>query len=453
MFFFKKKSEKKSYNWRDLSFFNILCNDYKSTNNAKEFIDFFIDSCPVFTATSLITDAIISIDIVLKNKKTGDFIYEHEALKLLNNPNPFTDGQLFLKELASFYLLTGNNYLNVIGESKPIEINNINPQDITILAGQDGYPNEYNKNSNTNSAIYKRSTDKRFLDQRKNELLHLRGFNPKYSSTNLVGSSAFLGCQLEISQYILASIHNNSLLKNGARPSGMMTYKGSSELSQEQVDAIKNVLKTKLSGAKNAGEPAFLGGDFAWQQLSESMKDMDFPKLKQSVSESIYTALKIPLPMISPENMSFANMDASKYVFYDNAVLPVLKRILKFLSLKLLTRYKNTEGLEFSYDESSIEALESRKFENAKIASQTGVLTDNEVRTMIGYESINGGDVVYKPSNQLPVGQDINTTDNRDEPMAKSEFIRIMKEQKKQGGDRFYTDEYIELKVKEYYGN
>lgn len=157
--------------------------------------------------------------------------------------------------------------------------------------------------------------------------------------------------------------------------------------------------------------------------------------------------------MISPENMSFANMDASKYVFYDNAVLPVLKRILKFLSLKLLTRYKNTEGLEFSYDESAIEALESRKFENAKIASQTGVLTDNEVRTMIGYKSIDGGDVVYKPSNQLPVGQDVNTADNRDEPMAKSEFIRIMKEQKKQGGDRFYTDEYIELKVKEYYGN
>ena len=233
----------------------------------------------------------------------------------------------------------------------------------------------------------------------------------------------------------------------------MLTYKGSNDLSQDQIDSIKSVLKTKLSGAKNAGEPAFLGGDFMWQPLSESMKDMDFPKLKQSVSESIYTALKIPLPMISPENMSFANMDASKYVFYDNAVLPVLKRILKFLSLKLLTRYKNTEGLEFSFDESTIEALESRKFENARIASQTGVLSDNEIRAMIGYEAISGGDTIYKPSNQLPVGQDINTADNRDEPMAKAEFIRIMQEQKKQSGDRLYNDEYIELKVKEFYGN
>ena len=133
MLFFKKKPEKKSYDWRDLSFFNILCNDYKSTNNAKQFIDFFIDSCPVFTGTTLIADAISSIEIVLKDKKTGDFTYNHEALKLLNNPNPFTDGQLFLKELASFYLLTGNNYLNIIGETKPIEINNIIPQAIKFF--------------------------------------------------------------------------------------------------------------------------------------------------------------------------------------------------------------------------------------------------------------------------------------------------------------------------------
>ena len=72
---------------------------------------------------------------------------------------------------------------------------------------------------------------------------------------------------------------------------------------------------------------------------------------------------------------------------------------------------------------------------------------------MIGYEAISGGDTIYKPSNQLPVGQDINTADNRDEPMAKAEFIRIMQEQKKQSGDRSFTDEYIELKAKEFYGN
>ena len=44
-------------------------------------------------------------------------------------------------------------------------------------------------------------------------------------------------------------------------------------------------------------------------------------------------------------------MDASKYAYYDNAVIPILKRILKFLSAKLLSRYAGTEELEYSFDD------------------------------------------------------------------------------------------------------
>ena len=453
MLFFRKKPEKKSYDWRDLSFFNILCNDYKSTNNAKEFIDFFIDSCPVFTATKMIAEAIGSIDIVLKDKN-GDFTYEHDALKLLRNPNPFVDGQLFMQELASSYLLTGNSYINIIGEKKPVELNSINPQDIIIQQDtKDGYAGEYSWNSTNSNRIYVRNSDKRFIDSKKNELIHLRSYNPKFSSSNLIGISAFAGCQLEIQQYILASVHNYSLLKNQARPSGIITYKGNNELNQDQIDGLKDTIKNKLSGAKNAGEPAFLGGDFNWIQLSESTKDMDFPTLKKSVAEACYSAVKIPLPMISPDNMSFANMDASKYLFYDNAVLPILKRLLKFLSIKLLSRYPNAQGLEFYFDESAIEALEARKYENAKILSQIGKYTDNEIRSITGFEAIDGGDIIYRPANLIESGRDTYTEDNRDKPVAKSEFIKIMKAQQHQDGGKFYTNDYIELKAKEFYGN
>lgn len=446
--FFRK--EKKSYN--NWSFLNMLRGEYNQVNSPEEFIRFYIEACPVFTATKLIADAVSSIEIVLKDKD-GDYIYEHEALKLIRNPNPFTDGQLFMKELTSYYILTGNSYLNIIGEKKPVELNCYNPSDITIVAANDGYAGEYNYYSSSGSYTYERTQDKRFLDGRKNELAHLRDFNPRFSSTNLIGSSTFMGCQLEISQYILASVHNNSLLKNQARPSGIITYKGSNDLQQTQIDALKEVIKNKLSGARNAGEPAFLGGDFDWLQLSESVKDMDFPTLKKSVAESIYSAAKIPLPMISPDNMSFANMDASKYMFYDNAVLPTLKRILRFLTTKVLVRYPNAQGLEYSFDESAIEALEARKYDTAEKAAKIGVLSDNELRAMIGYEATTGGDGIYKPANLVQIGVDTYTEDNRNEPMGKSEFIKIMTEQKKLNGERLYSDDYIQLKAKEYYGN
>ena len=73
---------------------------------------------------------------------------------------------------------------------------------------------EYTVSTAINSTIYKRDAKKRFIDARQNELIHLRSFNPKFSSTNLVGCSAFIGCQLEIAQFVTASIHNYSLLKN-----------------------------------------------------------------------------------------------------------------------------------------------------------------------------------------------------------------------------------------------
>lgn len=459
MFFTRKKKEEKSSNSNDyavFSFIDDLINEGKTKTDIKEFINSYIEACPVFTATKLIADAISSINIVLRDKKTGDFIYNHKALNLLNNPNPFIDGQLFLNELASYYILTGNSYINIIGDKEPIEINNIKPQDIQIIPYNDGYAGQYSYSSFNSSSTYERKSNKKFFDKNNNEIIHLRSFNPKYSSTNLTGLSLFAGCELEINQYILVSLHNIALLRNGARPSGLLTYKGSNILTKEQADLVKETIKSKLSGAKNAGEVPFLGGDFSWQALSESIKDMDFGNLKNMIEQSIYKAVKIPLPLVNADNMTFSNLNSSTYIFYDNAVLPILKRILKFLSTNLLSRYKDAVNLEFYFDEASIECLQARKFENAKILGQIGVLSDNEIRSIIGYEAVNGGDAIYKPQNLIQVGQDTYIENNRNEPSTKSEkseFIRIMKKQQSQDGGRFYSDEYIELKATEFYGD
>jgi HK97 family phage portal protein len=429
---------------------DILCGGY-SHAEINSFIKFYFEACPVFTATKYIADAISAIPIILEDKK-GDFIYEHKVLNLLKNPNPFTDGSLFLKELSAFYVLTGNAYIDITGEKEPIELNIISPNCISIQAASDGYAEIYSRSSNSSNSQFIRQQDKRFIDKRGNEIIHLRDFNPNFS-TELTGASSFAGCQLEISQYVLTSIHNNALLNNGARPSGILTYKGN-DMSPEQAQGLKQIINEKLSGARNAGSPAFFSGDIQWQQISESMRDMDFPTLKKSVSEAIYSAVKIPLPMISPENMSFANMDASKYLFYDNAVLPIFKRILDFLTRKLLTRYKQTENLKFSFDLSSIEALENRKLESVKTLAEIGILSNNELRTIIGFEAISGGDTIYKPANSLPIGQDIYTEDNRDTPASKSEkaeYIKLMTSIRAINGERLYSDELIKKHLKTFY--
>jgi HK97 family phage portal protein len=255
-------------------------------------------------------------------------------------------------------------------------------------------------------------------------------FNPKYCNSNLYGTSDLAAVELEISQYILASIHNNSLLENQARPSGILTYKGAAnDITQDTVDSIKETLRSSLSGASNAGNATFLSGDFDWKQLSESIKDMDFATLKNQTATAVYNALKIPLPMVSPDNMTLANMETAKVNFYDNTILPLTRTIYDFLGSMLLERYPNSENLELTYDEACIEALEPRQVDNTLKLSQSGVLTVNEIRSQLGYEDLEGGDTLYQPMGLAPIASDVFTDDNRQTPsQEKTIFIKTMKE-------------------------
>jgi HK97 family phage portal protein len=443
---FIKKREEKSC--RQITLREVLQNEFTYNTSPRKFIGYYLENCPVFVATKLISDACSSIDILIKDTVTGEFIYEHPLLKLLKSPNPFKDGRLLMKEIAGFYIMTGNSYLNVIGNLDPVELDTIKPQLINIEANSsDGYAQSYSVNTDYGTT-YKRDQDNKFIDSSNNQLIHLKDLNPTDSSDNLLGLSTFVGCQLEISQYILASVHNNALLENGARPDGMMTYKGAEPLSDDQVVQIREILQAEFTGASNAGKSTFLNGEFNWTQLSQSVKDMDFATLKKSVAENVANAAKIPLPMISPDNMTLSNMDSAKYAFYDNAVLPVFKQILSFLTQDVLSRYNNSENLELSFDESSIEAIANRKIDAALRSSQTGVLTTNEIRTIMGYESLeSGGDTIYQPMNLVPIGQDGFTSDNRTVPsQEKAIFIKTMQE----GG---YSKKQINKAIADYYDN
>lgn len=449
-----KPKELKSYG-NGLSLLQVLNGGYEYKNSPSEFLNYYTEACPVFTSTKMIADAGSSIKMVIKDRKKDEFIYNHPFLERLKNPNPFIDGELFFKEIISYYLLTGNNYINVVqsfNKKDIIELNVFPPNKITIQKNQnDGYAGDYTYTNGNQNLIYTRNEQNKFIDKVGNEILHLRDFNPHFSSDNLVGSSAFLGCQLEISQYVAASVHNNSLLENQARPSGLLTYKGSERLSDEQVSQIRKMIDNKMSGTNNAGKPAFLNGEFDWKQLSESIKDMDFPTLKKMVAESIYNAVKIPLPMVSPDNMSFANMDAAKYAFYDNAVIPVIGRVLKFFTKNLLSKYAGSENLELTFDPCAIDALESRKVDNALTISKSGVLTINEIRATLGYESIENGDSVYQAANLLPVGADNYTIDNRETPSSKSEYVRLVKSRKTIEGNRLYSDDVVKKQLENFY--
>lgn len=451
--FYNNKLEKKGY-YPASSYFVSNSNTFSFTQNSSEFIRYYLEASPVFTAIRLIADNLASIPFVVQDKSNGEFIRNDEnynqLLDLLDNPNPFTRGSLFKKSLSSYFLLSGNTYVNVIGNDKPVRLDLFQPQNINIQANsRDGYPETYDYSSNNGAVTYTRTDDPnsgRFLAKNGNEIGHLLNFNPQYSNNNLYGVSNLMACEIEINQYIQTNIHNDSLLRNQATPSGILTHKGEGPLDSETLTDIKDLVRNELTGTGNAGRPTFLGGDIQWTQMSESARDMDFTESKKQLEQSIYKCLFVPLSYATEEASTMNNKEIAKLDLYDNSVIPTFNTIASFLTNLLMPRYTDDKNIILTYDPASIPALEPRRVSQLERRSKINIETLNELREMLGREKLpQGGDDVRQPANLVPVGVDGFTDDNRETPAKrKAVFIKTMKD----GG---YDNKTINQALKDHY--
>lgn len=433
--------ERKSYLPNSFSSLLNLCDAFNYSEGSSSFLAYYKQNSAVATAIKTLSDNATTIEFAVRDKKAKKFI-DHEVLGLLANPNQYTDGKLFESELIGFFILTGNEYLRITGSSKPVEIFNLNPSGITINpSATTGYADSYLYSYGNQALTFKANAKGKYEAPGFNELTQLRNFNPNFGYNNLFGISELKGCELEIALHSLANIHNYSLLKNQARPSGLITYKGDGALSDSQIELITKTLRESLSGASNSGKATFLSGDFDWTQLSESMKDMDFSTLYRRTAEAIYNTLKIPLPLVSPDNMTLANMETAKTNLFDNAIVPLKRTICSFLTRSLMPRYKNSENLEITFDESEIEVLKPREVKNALDISKAGILTRDEIRASIGYDPMTNG-----TGDQIVGGQ--QSAQPAAEPAQKSELKHLMQNLLGKDGKPIYSEDFINETLK-----
>jgi hypothetical protein len=183
---------------------------------------------------------------------------------------------------------------------------------------------------------------------------------------------------------------------------------------------------------------------------------MDFSTLKQSGREAIFNRYKIPLPLISKETMTMANLEASNVILLHNAVLPVADAIFSYLSYALLPRYKESsnKNLKITYDKSDIPALEALRTKNIDTKAKTGIYSLNELREQDGAEAVSGGNAYYRPlSDQvIAIGEtekskELAIADAKTEQsncLSKEDFIEKLKRYDFQG-QRIFSDQEIKI--------
>lgn len=376
--------------------------NYKYQDLAKEG---YLKNAIVYRCVNEISKGAGAVDFMLKNDDM--MVEEHPLLDLLNRPNPLQSSSEFFNSLFGFLLLSGNAYILKVGSEvgSPRELHLLRPDRIQIKGGGKPIPDryEYIVNGRVQNVF---DVDQ---DTGSSEIKHIKLWNPL---DDYYGCSPLQAAAEEVDQHNLSSKHNINLLNNGARPSGAVIFKPKDDqgfavnLTESQRQQLLTDLNNRFVGSGNAGRPMLLEGDFDWKEMGLSPKDMDFINLKHMSATDIALCFGVPSQLVGvPDSQTYSNIAEARLALYEETIIPHLKLIQSDLNEWLVPMF--SEELEFCYDIDGIPALAERKrktYENITSAVNTGIMTRNEAREIIGLSPITGGDDLYINAALMPIG-------------------------------------------------
>lgn len=399
---------------------------------------------PFSISVDNINDELENIPPLIKDTD-GKFQNESPILDLLNNPDGDLTINEFIRRIGSDYKITGESYIVALGNISrpPVGLQVIDPREVSVNEdGRSNKPTSYEVlQSHGNSMTFKRrlvnGKDRYIEDGGDREIWIIRNYNPDNRNR---GMPFIQGVFPEIEQYMQSSVHNLSILKKGGRPFLFLVF---NELFQNDLAQLEVQMKKFVEGANNAGGSMIAPVGVDVKEAKTSNRDMDFALLKDNVTIFIYNKFRIPLPLVMPGRQTMDNVAQSREMLYDNAVIPLANRIYTELTNFLVPRFTK-DKIKISFNIKDIPALKGRMLDEQKKIKDLFVTTKNEIRNNLGLEDEPGGDVIYIPSSEVPLGSErpVSNTDKSFPSPDRQELI--FKAQKDVKGNRIWTDKEIE---------
>jgi HK97 family phage portal protein len=316
----------------------------------------------------------------------------HPLIKLLQQPSPIYGGSEFFENIFSYKLISGNAYILIINQDNqpPSELHLLRPDRVSVVAGSHLIPDGYYYEKENNEKIFypiNKITGR-------SKILHLRNFNPL---DDYYGLSPIEAASYSIDQHNQAAIWNQSLLQNGARPSGSLIIKPDNlqngNLSEIQYNRLKEQVDNCFTGAINTGRPMLLEGGMEWKEMSLTPKDMDFIESKNSAARDIALAFGVPPQLLGiPGDNTYSNMQEARLGLWEETILPMLDHIKDALNNWLIPMYAN--DLELAYNKDAISVLASRRETTWQRVENSSFMTINEKRSAVGLSPIDNGDII-----------------------------------------------------------
>ena len=291
-------------------------------------------------------------------------------LLLNKEPNPFQDISTFRRNLITDYLLDGNIFIYFDG----VHMYHMPANKMTIHADYTKYIEKFSFNEQVN---YKPS-----------EIIHIKD-NSFYSIYRGV-SRLKPALRTMILTRSMRDFQDN-FFKNGAVPG--LVLKSPNTLSEKIKERMIQSWSARYKPDAGGRRPLILDGGLERDKVSNiNFNELDFQAAIAENEKIILKALGVPPIMLDSGNN--ANIRPNMRMYYLETILPIVRK-MNFA----MERYF---GFSITEDISDIPALQPELRDQSQYYSalvNTGIISPNEARNALGFDSIEGYDELRVPAN------------------------------------------------------
>lgn len=305
----------------------------------------------------------------------------HPLVSLLTNANPMMNGFVLLERTQLDISLTGNAYWHMIPgpDGTPDELWPLPSQFTRPVPSRDVLVSDY---------FYGRGAE--------NEVKIPAANIVPFVQTNPLGDP-YIGfgdlakCIDDQDLSVAFSQFRLAMIDNGAQPGLIVVDKKG---GPEQRAQLEQQLNRKFSGTRNVGRTMVVTGEVDVKPNGMTEREVAFLSSEDMVLQAISGAFDIPVSMLKLDSAALATAKATTPQFQEFCLLPRCRRIEDVINQRVAPTFG--DDLMVCFDDVVTKDYEAAAVRVVSMYS-AGLVTQNEARAEMGYDSVEGGDDFIGP--------------------------------------------------------
>ena len=334
----------------------------------------------VFGAVRYVSESLASLPWELRQRKRGggsDPAPSHIVYRLLHRrPNSYMSAFDWKVLMVARANLWGNGYAEIEHDSmnRPIALWPIASDRVTPKINDDvGLYYE----------VTQRNTEKKIFYPE--DIFHLRGLGDEKEGYSVVALAArSIGAGLAADEFA-ASFYENSAVTSGV-------LRHPKALGDKAYDRLKEEIKDKKQGPRNAWHPWILEEGMEWETMTMPLKDAQFLESRKFTVNEIARWFRVPPHKIADlDRATFSNIEHQSIEVVQDTIIPWAMRLEQEADYKLI----GARNRSVFYSKMNVKGLlrgdSKARAEFYRIMRNIGTMNGDEIRDLEDMNPIPGG--------------------------------------------------------------